>query len=126
MLIKIAILRGIIPLIIMTIISIIMKYQGIDPFQVRGTFIVGIIIASVAAASVIYEIENWSLFKQSVIHFLIMLVTVLPLLYISGWYKLNSVLDYVKVFGIFLFVGIVLWTISYFLLSLFFLSSCFC
>ena len=115
MLIKIAILRGIIPLIIMTIISIIMKYQGIDPFQVRGTFIVGIIIASVAAASVIYEIENWSLFKQSVINFLIMLVTVLPLLYISGWYKLNSVLDYVKVFGIFLFVGIVLWTISYFI-----------
>ena len=115
MLIKTAILRGIIPLIIMTIISIIMKYQGIDPFQVRGTFIVGIIIASVAAASVIYEIENWSLFKQSVIHFLIMLVTVLPCLYISGWYKLNSVLDYVKVFGIFLFVGIVLWTISYFI-----------
>lgn len=115
MLIKEAILRGIIPLIIMTIISIIMKYQGIDPFQVRGTFIVGIIIASVAAASVIYEIENWSLFKQSVIHFLIMLVTVLPCLYISGWYKLNNVLDYVKVFGIFLFVGIVLWTISYFI-----------
>ncbi len=92
-----------------------MKYQGIDHFQVRGTFIVGIIIASVAAASVIYEIENWSLFKQSVIHFLIMLVTVLPCLYISGWYKLNNVLDYVKVFGIFLFVGIVLWTISYFI-----------
>jgi len=115
MLIKKAILRGIIPLIIMTIISIIMKYQGIDSFQVRGTFIVGIIIALVAAASVIYEIENWSLFKQSVIHFLIMLVTVLPCLYISGWYKLNNVLDYVKVFGIFLFVGIVLWTISYFI-----------
>ena len=115
MLINKAILRGIIPLIIMTIISIIMKYQGIDPFQVRGTFIVGIIIASVAAASVIYEIENWSFFKQSVIHFLIMLVTVLPCLYISGWYKLNNVLDYVKVFGIFLFVGIVLWTISYFI-----------
>lgn len=115
MLIKDAILRGIIPLFIMTIISIIMKYQGINPFQVRGTFIVGIIIASVAAASVIYEIENWSLFKQSVIHFLIMLVTVLPCLYISGWYKLNNVLDYVKVFGIFLFVGIVLWTISYFI-----------
>ena len=115
MLIKKAILRGIIPLIIMTIISIIMKYQGIDPFQVRGTFIVGIIIALIAAASVIYEIENWSLFKQSVIHFLIMLVTVLPCLYISGWYKLNNVLDYVKVFGIFLFVGIVLWTISYFI-----------
>ena len=115
MLIKTAILRGIIPLIIMTIISIIMKYQGIDPFQVRGTFIVGIIIASVAAASVIYEIENWSLFKQLVIHFLIMLVTVLPCLYISGWYKLNNVLDYVKVFGIFLFVGIVLCSIFYFI-----------
>lgn len=115
MLIKNAIIRGIIPLIIMTTISITMKYQGIDSFKIKSTFIVGIIITSVAAASVIYEVEDWSLFKQSVIHFTIMLVTVLPCLYISGWFKLNNFFDYLKVFGIFLFVGIVLWSILYFI-----------
>ena len=115
MLIKRAIIRGIIPFIIMTAISLMMKYQGVDVFQVKSTFLVGIIVTSVAAASVIYEIENWSLLKQSVVHFVIMLVTVFPCLLVSGWFKLNNILDYIKVFGIFLFAGVVLWSIAYFI-----------
>ena len=51
MLIKRAIIRGIIPFIIMTAISLMMKYQGVDVFQVKSTFLVGIIVTSVAAAS---------------------------------------------------------------------------
>lgn len=115
MLIKRAIIRGIIPFIIMTAISLMMKYQGVEVFQVKSTFLVGIIVTSVAAASVIYEIENWSLLKQSVVHFVIMLVTVFPCLLVSGWFKLNNILDYIKAFGIFLFAGVVLWSIAYFI-----------
>lgn len=115
MLIKRAIIRGIIPFIIMTAISLMMKYQGVDVFQVKSTFLAGIIVTSVAAASVIYEIENWSLLKQTVVHFVIMLVTVFPCLLVSGWFKLNNILDYIKVFGIFLFAGVVLWSIAYFI-----------
>ncbi|NJJ07674.1 DUF3021 domain-containing protein [Streptococcus anginosus] len=115
MLIKKAIIRGIIPLIIMTTISIIMKHQAQDAFKVKSTFLVGIIVTSVAAASVIYEIENWSLFRQSVVHFVTMLVTIFPCLLVSGWFKLNNISDYIKVFGIFLFTGIVLWGIAYFI-----------
>ena len=115
MLIKRAIIRGIIPFIIMTAISLMMKYQGVDVFPVKSTFLLGIIVTSVAAASVIYEIENWSLLKQSVVHFVIMLVTVFPCLLVSGWFKLNNILDYIKVFGIFLFAGVVLWSIAYFI-----------
>ena len=55
MLLKKSFIRGIIPFVIMTTLSIIMNYQGIDAFQVRSTFIVGLIITIVAAASVIYE-----------------------------------------------------------------------
>ena len=113
--IKRAIIRGIIPFIIMTAISLMMKYQGVDVFQVKSTFLAGIIVTSVAATSVIYEIENWSLLKQSVVHFVIMLVTVFPCLLVSGWFKLNNILDYIKVFGIFLFAGLVLWSIAYFI-----------
>lgn len=115
MLIKKAIIRGIIPFIIMTSISMMMYYQGINTFQVKSTFLVGVIVTLVAAASVIYEIESWSLLKQSVVHFVTMLVTIFPCLLVSGWFKLNNISDYIKVFGIFLFTGVVLWSVAYFI-----------
>ncbi|MFH0372883.1 DUF3021 family protein [Streptococcus sp. A22] len=115
MLIKKAIIRGIIPFIIMTSISIMMYYQGTDTFQVKSTFLVGIIVTLVAGASVMYEIESWSLIKQSVVHFVTMLVTIFPCLLFSGWFILNNISDYIKVFGIFLFTGVVLWSIAYFI-----------
>src|SRR5699024_566855 len=104
-------IRGIVPFVIMTAITILMNYQGLDPADVRSTFIVGIIIASVAAASVIYEIEGWTLLKQSVVHFIIMLLTVYPCLLISGWFELSNFEDYLRVFGIFITVGIMLWSL---------------
>lgn len=64
-LVKKAILRGGIPFVIMTGISISMKYKGMDPYQVKSTFLTDLIITAVAAASVLYEIEGWSLKKQS-------------------------------------------------------------
>lgn len=112
---KEAIIRGVIPFIIMTGISLIMRHQKIDTFQVKSTFIVGIIIAVVAAASVIYDIGNWSLLKQSCVHFMIMLVTVYPCLLVSGWFKLTTPLAYLKVFLIFLLAGVVLWGLAYFI-----------
>lgn len=114
---KKAIIRGIIPFLIMTGISLIMTHQGIDRFQVKSTFIVGIIMASIGATSVIYDIGGWSLMKQSLVHFLVMLVTVFPCLLASGWFRLNHAIDYFKVFGIFLLVGAVIWTILYFVFT---------
>ncbi|HFU3802038.1 TPA: DUF3021 family protein, partial [Streptococcus suis] len=104
---------GLIPFIIMSAISMIMKIQKIDTFQIRSTFIVGIILSCVLAASVIYEIENWSLAKQSIIHFIVMSFTVFPCLLLSGWFEVNTFLDCFKVFAIFSSVGIVLWGVSY-------------
>ena len=54
---KQATFRGIIPFVIMSALALIMTYQKIDPLQVRGTFLTGIIISIVAAA-----IDNFSLF----------------------------------------------------------------
>lgn len=111
--IKKAIFRGMIPFVIMTSLAIFMRLQGLDDFQVKSTFLVGIIATTIASASVIYEIEKWSIVKQSIIHFIIMLFTVLPCLLVSGWYKLVSILDYLTVIGQFLLVGILLWSIAY-------------
>ena len=111
---KQATFRGIIPFVIMSTLALIMTYQKIDPSQAKGTFLAGIIISIVAAASVIYDIEKWSLLKQSAVHFIVMIFTIFPCLLISGWYELNSFADYLKVFGIFLLCGCVFWTIGYF------------
>lgn len=110
---KKSIIKGIIVFIIMTAISFIMKAQNIDPFQVRSTFFAGLISAVVVATKPIYDIEDWSLLKQSLAHFGLMLVTVYPILLVSGWFTLNSPIDYLKVFGMFLLGGIITWTIGY-------------
>ena len=117
MLLKKSFTRGIIPFVTMTTLSIIMNYQGIDAFQVRSTFIVGLIITVVAAASVIYENDKWSIRKKTVVHFLIMLITVLPCLLVSGWFELNNPLDYLEVFGYFLLTGVVIFSVMYFLFT---------
>ena len=51
-------IRGIIPFVIMSGISLIMVYQKLNSFQIKSTFLVGIIITLVSAASVIYEIDK--------------------------------------------------------------------
>ena len=119
MLIKAAIIRAIIPFVIMTGISLLMRYQEIDASQVRSTFFVGLIVTVVAAATVIYDIEDWSLMQKSIVHFTIMLVTVFPLLLLSGMFQLNGFLDYLKVFALFLAVGAVAWTVSYLIIRRF-------
>ncbi|NUF25909.1 DUF3021 family protein [Bombilactobacillus mellis] len=110
-----AIIRGSIPFIIMSLLSGIMKFQRLNDYQVKSTFITGLIVTAVVAASVIYEVESWSLIKQSIIHFLIMLITVYPCLVFSNWFPNKTVLDLVKIFGLFLIVGIILWTVAYIL-----------
>ena len=58
-----ALKRGLIPLAIIIILSIIMVLQSVDANNVKGTFITGVIVSIIAAASVIYEIKTWSLKK---------------------------------------------------------------
>ncbi|HAY44040.1 MAG TPA: DUF3021 domain-containing protein [Micrococcaceae bacterium] len=105
------ILAGV-PLIILGSIGVMLAVQG-DSINARSTFAVGVIIAATNGASVVYQIERWTLRLQSLIHFGIMLCTVLPALYLSGWFVLNGPLDYLLIFGIFLISGAVLWTVFY-------------
>jgi len=110
MLMKQALLRGGIPLIIMVGISFILYLQGKDA-DAKGTFFASLIAFFVGAATIIYNIDHWSLTKQSGVHFLIMLVTVYPILLVSGWFNIASLLDALKVFLVFISVGVVIWLV---------------
>ncbi|MGO1524123.1 MAG: DUF3021 domain-containing protein [Nesterenkonia sp.] len=107
-----AALLTLIPLAIMTAIGLSLISQG-DTSDGRGTVVVGVIIAAVMGASVIYQIERWSLRTQSLVHLGIMVVTVLPALLLSGWFPLDTLWGYLAVIGVFTAVGVVLWSVFY-------------
>ena len=101
-----------IPLIVMAAIGVALFLQG-DAANARSTFALGVIVAAVSGASAVYQVKAWDLKKQSVIHFGIMLITVLPAMYLSGWFALDNAMDYLQVHGIFLMVGAALWLLFY-------------
>ncbi|WP_396276721.1 DUF3021 family protein [Glutamicibacter creatinolyticus] len=71
-----------------------------DAAQSKGTLFAGLIAAATIAAMPIYDIISWPLAKRSLVHFLAMLVTVLPLLLFSAWFSVPLA------FGVFLLFGI--------------------
>lgn len=79
-----------------------------DPEQARGTLCSGLIAGVTIAAIPIYDIDSWSLTRRSIVHFLVMAVTVLPILLLSGWFTVPVAI------GVFLLFGVVGWTIGYF------------
>lgn len=79
-------ISAIITLIAMALISL----NVADKQQASGTFFVGMVAFFVIAAMSIYDINSWSLRKRTIVHFVVMLVTVLPTLYLSGWYDVSS------------------------------------
>lgn len=115
LLLKATLLTGI-PLLIMTAIGLALIAQG-KLVDGRSTLAVGVIVAAVAGSSVIYQVDRWSLRKQSLLHFGIMLVTVLPALFLSGWFPLDTARGYIAVIGMFLTAGAVFWAVLYFIFT---------
>lgn len=96
----------------MSLIAFILMKTGKSNTEYSGTFYSGIIITFVAAATVIYEIDKWSLIKKSIIHFLIMFATVFPTLVFSGWFANDNLMDILFIFILFITVGIISWVIG--------------
>lgn len=80
---------------------------------VLQTALCGILGSGFAMASVIWEIDSWSLAKQSGIYFAIACVVMFPIAYVTNWMKHSTVgiLSYV---GIFVVIFIFVWVIQYF------------
>lgn len=72
----------------------------------------GIMGTCFAMASVIWELESWSLAKQSGIYFLIACIIMLPIAYIANWmeHSIGGLLSYV---GIFVAIFFAVWFAQY-------------
>ncbi|MBD9023338.1 MAG: DUF3021 domain-containing protein [Streptococcus sp.] len=89
-------------------------YLSGQPHQVnKSTFLTGLIVAIILATAPIYDDNRLTLRQQSLLHFSIMCVTILPILCLSGWYPLHNVIDFLKILASFLTCGLVLWTLAY-------------
>ena len=76
------------------------------------TVLCGIMGSGFAMASVIWEIDSWSLARQSGIYFAVSCVIMFPIAYVTNWMKhsIGGVLSYV---GIFIVIFVLAWLIQY-------------
>ena len=81
---------------------------------VLQTILCAILGVGFVMASVIWEIDSWSLAKQSGVYFLIISVVMLPIAYFANWMKhsITGVLSYV---GIFVMIFAAVWISQYLL-----------
>lgn len=75
-------------------------------------FLFGVLGSGFAAASVIWEIEDWGLVKQTGIYFLIVSVIMMPIAFVTHWmeHSMKGILSY---FGIFFIIFVAIWIIQY-------------
>lgn len=72
----------------------------------------GILGSGFAAASVIWEMDDWGLVKQTGLYFLTVSVIMMPIAYVARWmeHSIKGVLIY---FGIFFIIFAVIWIVQY-------------
>lgn len=76
------------------------------------TILCGILGTGFAAGLVIWEMDNWSIVKQTGIYFSIISVIMLPIAYFAYWME-HTVAGFLSYFGIFALIFIVIWIIQF-------------
>lgn len=75
-------------------------------------FLAGFLGGVFGSSTMLWEIEKWSLAKQTVCHFFVITIAMLIVAYICNWMS-HSVLGFVSWIGMFIVVYIIIWTICY-------------
>ena len=62
--------------------------------------------------SVIWQIEDWSILKQTTVHFFVLSLSMLPIAYTARWME-HTVAGALLYFGIFAGLYLLIWLIQY-------------
>lgn len=92
-------------MVVLSGIAVMLNAQG-KPGDAKSTFCVGLIIGAVGLANIVYDVDEWSVKKKIGIHYLLMLVSVYPVLLASGWLPLRGPLDFVLAWCWFTLCGV--------------------
>lgn len=74
----------------------------------------GILGAGFAASSIIWEMDSWSIVKQTGVYFAIASVIMLPVAYLTYWME-HSIIGFFSYFGIFIVLFVIIWIIMFLL-----------
>ena len=76
------------------------------------TVLCGILGVSFAASSTIWEMERWSIAKQTGLYLMITSCVMLPIAYLAHWME-RTLLGFVFYYAVFLVVFFIIWLIQY-------------
>jgi predicted MFS family arabinose efflux permease len=72
----------------------------------------GLLGASTAAGSAVWEMENWSVTRMTATHFLVLSLSMLPIAWFSHWME-HTVTAFLGYFAIFVGIYVVIWLAMY-------------
>ncbi|MCL2620301.1 MAG: DUF3021 domain-containing protein [Defluviitaleaceae bacterium] len=67
---------------------------------------------SFAAASVIWEMEDWSIARQTITHFVISATTMMPVAWFGHWME-RTLMGFIIYFAVFILIFAKIWVIQY-------------
>ncbi len=91
---------------------LIASMNGELPAVIIQAVFAGVLGAAMAASSVIWEIDEWSLAKRTLIYFVIIATVNLPIAYFMGWME-QSLKGIAVYFSIFVIIFLVIWVVQY-------------
>lgn len=87
--------------------------ETLNPLSAYTIQYVVSVIIGFAFGSAIFEVDRWSIAKQTTIHFLLTSIVFLPCAVLAGWVA-SDLLSIVIYFAIFIFIYVVIWISQYF------------
>jgi hypothetical protein len=88
-------------------------FESVISAVVAQTFLCALIGGISAGASIIWEIDRWSLARQTGTNFAILGITLLPIAYLMHWMQ-RTLLGFLIYFGTFVLVFLIVWLVNYF------------
>lgn len=74
----------------------------------------GLLGAVFAMSSLIWEIESWSIVRQTGTYFAITALTMMPIAYLTNWME-HTIVGFLLYFGIFAAIFVFMWVVQYFI-----------
>lgn len=78
------------------------------------TVLCGLLGSAFSAISIIWQLDHWSISRQTGIYFLLASCIILPIAYFANWME-HTLMGFVCYFGVFCVIFILIWLIRYWL-----------
>lgn len=96
------------------LIFVILILSGTIPEMINANYIVPQFFISIgigfylAAITIIFQVESWSILKQTVYHFIAMGIVYLPVAYLAGWMP-PHIIGKISFIALYILIYVIIW-----------------